>query len=57
MTGFALPQNFTPNSESLLRRVRPHVIRRQISLSVAELVIQAPSASQVMAQKILRDYF
>src|SRR6185312_5576701 len=56
MTGFDLPQNFTPNPESLLRRVRPRVVPPQISLSAAEPVIQAPSASQAMAQKTLRDY-
>ena len=56
MTGFDLPQNFMPNPESLLRRVRPRVVPPQISLSAAKLVIQAPSASQAMAQKTLRDY-
>ena len=56
MTGFDLPQNFTPNPESLLRRVRPRVIPPQISLSAAEPVIQAPSPSQAMAQKTLCDY-
>jgi len=56
MTGFDLLQNFTPNPESLLRRVRPRVVPPQISLLAAEPVIQAPSASQAMAQKTLRDY-
>ena len=56
MTGFDLPQNFTPNPESLLGRVRPRVVPPQISLSAAEPVIQAPSASQAMAQKTLCDY-
>ena len=56
MTGFDLLQNFTPNPELLLRRVRPRVVPPQISLSAAEPVIQAPSASQAMAQKTLRDY-
>ena len=56
MTSFDLPQNFTPNPESLFRRVRPRVVLPQISLSVAEPVIQAPSASQAMTQKTLRDY-
>ena len=56
MTGFDLPQNFKPNLESLLRRDRPHVVPPQISLLVAEPVIQAPSASQAMAQKTLHDY-
>ena len=56
MTGFDLTQNFTPNAESLLRRVRPRVIPPQISLSAAETVIASSSASQAMAQKTLRDY-
>ena len=56
MTSFDLLQNFTPNPESLLRRVRPHVVPPQISLSAVEPIIQAPSASQTMAQKTLRDY-
>ena len=56
MTGFDLLQNYTPNPKSLLRRVRPRVIPPQISLSAAELVIQAPPASQAMAQKTLSDY-
>src|SRR6185312_12438798 len=56
MTGFYLPQNFTPNPESLLRRVHPRVIPPQISLSAADPDIQAPSASQAMAQKTLHDY-
>jgi hypothetical protein len=49
MTGFDLPQNFTEDPESLLRRVRPHVIPPQISLSIAEPVIIAPSTSNAMA--------
>ena len=56
MTSFDLPQNFTPNPESLFRIVRPRVVLPQISLSAAEPVIQAPSASQAMDQKTLRDY-
>ena len=56
MTGFDLPQNFTPNPESLLRRVRPRVVPSQISLSAAEPVIQAPLASQAIAQKMLHHY-
>ena len=56
MTGFDLPQNFHSDPESLLRRVRPRIVPPQISLSTAEPFIQAPSVSQVMAQKTLRDY-
>jgi hypothetical protein len=56
MTGFDLPQNFHSNLESLLRRVRPHIVPTQISLSAAEPIIASSSASQAMAQKALRDY-
>ena len=56
MNGFDLPQNFTQNPESLLRRVQPRVVPPQRTLSASEPVIQAPSASQAMAQKTLRDY-
>ena len=45
MTGFDLPQNFTPNLESLLGRVRPRVVPPQTSLSAAEPVTPATSAS------------
>ena len=56
MTGFDLPQNFHSNPESLLRRVRPHIVPPQISLSAAKPVIASSSASQAMAQKTHRDY-
>ena len=56
MTSFDLPQNFTPNPELLLWRVRPRVVPPQISLSAAEPVTKAPSAFKAMAQKTLRDY-
>jgi len=56
MTSFNLPQNFTPNPESLLRRVRPRVVPPKIFLSAGEPVISAPSTSNSMAQKTLRDY-
>ena len=56
MTDFDLLQNFTTNPELLLRRVCPRVVPPQISLSAAEPVNQASSASQAMAQKTLRDY-
>ena len=57
MTGFDLPQNFTPNPVSLLRRVRPHVVPPQISLLAVEPVVIAPSTSNSMAQKTLHEYF
>ena len=56
MTGFDLPQNIHSDPESLLRRVRPHIIPPQISLSAVDLVIASSSAPRAMAQKTLRDY-
>lgn len=56
MTGFDLPQNFTQNAESLLRKVRPHVIPSQIILPTDETVNIAPSTSRSMAQKTLREF-
>jgi len=53
MTGFDMTQNFTHNPESLLRRVQPRVEPPQHNL---ELVISAPSTSNSMAQKTLRDF-
>jgi hypothetical protein len=37
MTGFDLPSNFNDNPESLVRRVRPHVIIPQKSLWTQEM--------------------
>ena len=56
MTSFDLPQNFHSDPESLLRRVRPHIIPPRISLSAVDPVIASSSAPRAMAQKILRDY-
>ena len=56
MTGFDLPQNFTPNLESLLRRVRLCVVPPQILLSAAKPITSTLSASQALAQKTLHDY-
>jgi len=56
MTDFDLPQNFTQNPESLLRRVQSHVVPPQHTLLALEPVISAPSTSNSMAQKTLRDY-
>ena len=56
MTGFDLPQNFTQNPESLLRRVRPRVVPPQHTLSASDTVISASSAFNSMAQKTLQDF-
>jgi hypothetical protein len=41
---------------SLLRKVQPHFVPSQISLSTTELVIIAPSTSNAMAQRMLREF-
>ena len=56
MTGFDLPQNFHSNPESLLRRVRPHIVPPQISPSAVDPAIASSSAPRAMAQKTPRDY-
>ena len=52
MIGFDLPQNFTQNPESLLRRVRPRAVPPQIILSTIEPVTIAPSTSNAMAKRV-----
>ena len=42
--------------ESLLRRMRVRLVSPRISLSAAEPVTPASSASHAIAQKMLRDY-
>ena len=56
MTGFDLPQNFHSDPDSLLRRTRARLISPRKTLSAAEPVISAPSVSNSMAQKALRDF-
>ena len=56
MIGFDLSQNFMHNPQSLMRKVRHRVVPSHISLLSAEPITQAPSASQAMDQKTLRDY-
>ena len=56
MIDFDLWQNFTQNSESLLRRIRPHIIPPKCTLSASEQVSNAQSASNSMAQKTLLDF-
>jgi hypothetical protein len=48
MTSFDLPQNFTQDPESLLRKVQPHVVPPQILFSTAKPVVIAPSTSNAM---------
>ena len=57
MTGFSLPTNFVENPEKLLRRVQPHVVPPQVSLSTSEPTLQAPSmTTEPMVEKTLRDF-
>ena len=53
---FPLPTNFVENPEKLVRRVRPHVVPPPISQSTSELASQAPSITELMAEKTLRDF-
>ena len=56
MSGFSLPTNFVENPEKLVRRVRPRVVPPPISQSTSELASQAPSITELMAEKTLRDF-
>ena len=57
MTGFSLPTNFLENPVKLVRRVRPHIIPPQLSLSTSEPAFQAPvTTTEPMAEKTLCDF-
>ena len=56
MSGFSLPTNFIENPEKLVRRVRPCVVPPPILQSTRELVSQAPTIIELMAEKTLRDF-
>ena len=57
MSDFSLPINFIENPEKLVRRVRPHVVHPQLSLSTSEPVLQSPSTTtEPMAEKTLREF-
>ena len=56
MSGFSLPTNFVENPENLVRRVRPRVVPPPISQSTREPASQAPSITELMAEKTLRDF-
>ena len=56
MTGFGLPQNFHSDPQSLLRRMRAHLVSPRRSLSAVDPVIASSSAPRAMAQKTLCDY-
>ena len=56
MSGFSLPTNFVENPEKLVRRVRPRVVPPPISQSTSEPASQAPSITELMAEKTLRDF-
>ena len=55
MSGFSLPTNFVENPEKLVRRARPHVVPPPILQSTREPASQAPSITELMAEKTLRD--
>ena len=56
MTGFDLPTNFTEDDESLLRRTRARLTPPRKETRPIEPVIPAPSSSEQMADKTLREF-
>lgn len=56
MTGFDLPTNFTEDPESLLRRTRARLTPPRKETRPIEPVIPAPSSSEQMADKTLREF-
>src|SRR6185312_3673084 len=56
MSGFSLPTKFVENPEKLMRRVRPRVVPPPILQSTSEPASQAPSITELMAEKTLRDF-
>ena len=57
MTGFSLPTNFVENPEKLVRRVGPHVVPPQLSLSTSKPAFQAPATTtEPMVEKTLHDF-
>ena len=52
-----MPTNFVENPKKLVRRVLPHVVPPQLSLSTSEPAFQAPAATtKPMAEKTLCDF-
>ena len=56
MSGFYLPTNFVESLEKLVRRVRPCIVTPPISQSTREPASQAPSITELMAEKTQRDF-
>ena len=56
MTGFALPNNYIENPEELLRKNRSRTTSSSATPPTDEPVAFAPSASDTMAQKTLREF-
>ena len=54
MTGFSLSENYNPNPEALLRKNRSHT--SSSASPSCEPVTAAPSATNEMAQKTIREY-
>ena len=56
MSGFSMLTNFVENPEKFVRRVRPRIVPPLISQSTSEPASQAPSITELMAEKTLRDF-
>ena len=56
MTSLFLPENYTDNLESLVRRARPRVIPPLALLPAQEPIQEAPLVPEAMAEKTLREF-
>ena len=53
---FSLPQNYTDNTERLVRRARPRVVPPLTILPAQEPISEAPLVLEAMAEKTLREF-
>ena len=56
MTSFSLPENYTENSEKLVRRSWSHVVPPPATLPIKKPSPEAPTIHEAMAEKTLREF-
>ena len=56
MTGFSLPENYTDNTERLVRRAQPRVVPPLAILPAQEPISEAPLVLEAMAENTLREF-
>ena len=57
MSGFDLPNNYTNNPEALLRKSRSHTASSSATPPPAKPINPTPSATTIMAQKTLHEFY